>query len=247
MNRLYAALIHLAVSAIVAGVIVLLMLFAWYPPPFFTAMGGATLILLLVGVDVILGPLVTLLIFDLKKKSLRFDILCIAILQAAALAYGASIMFQSRPVYVVYFKDRFDVVTSSRIPKEELMRAKGMAYESLPLGGPQTVALNLPIDPEEKNRMLFHRKASGDFVAFPQHYVSYERRSKDAANAAKPIAQLRTANPHIQTELFKLLAAKAIDEKDIGYLPMVTFSSEMAVVLRRDTGEILGMLFANPW
>jgi hypothetical protein len=247
MNRVSAAFVHLVISATAAGVILLLMLFAWYPPPFFTAMGGSTLILLLVGVDVILGPLITLLIFDLKKKSLRFDIACVAFVQIAALAYGASIMFQSRPVYVVYYKDRFDVVTSSRIPREELVRAKGMVYESLPLGGPQTVAFNLPTDPDEKNRMLFHRKASGDFVAFPQHYVPYERLSKDAANAAKPIAQLRNGNPHIQAELVKLLDSKAVDEKDIGYLPMVTFSSEMAVVLRRDTGEILGMLFANPW
>ena len=89
LNRWKAALIHLGISAAIGVGVVALMLFVWYSRPYFTAMGGDTLILLLIGVDVVIGPLITLTIFDPKKKGLRFDLSVIAAVQLAALAYGA--------------------------------------------------------------------------------------------------------------------------------------------------------------
>ena len=48
------------------------------------------LILLMIGVDVVIGPLLTLIVFDPKKKHLKFDLVVIAALQLAALAYGSA-------------------------------------------------------------------------------------------------------------------------------------------------------------
>ena len=88
LNRWKAAAIHLSLSALIAATVVTVMLLVWYPPPHFHAMGGEGLLKVLVGVDVTLGPLLTLIIFNPKKKSLRFDLSVIAALQVAALAYG---------------------------------------------------------------------------------------------------------------------------------------------------------------
>ena len=90
LNRWQASALHLALSAAIAVLVVTLMLLVWYPQQYFTAMGGDTLILILIGVDVVVGPLITLIIFDPKKKGLRFDLAVIAALQLAALAYGAA-------------------------------------------------------------------------------------------------------------------------------------------------------------
>jgi hypothetical protein len=68
----------------------MLMLAVWYPQHYFAAMGGTTLILLLIGVDVVIGPLITLIVFDPKKKSLRFDLAVIAVLQLGALSTAAA-------------------------------------------------------------------------------------------------------------------------------------------------------------
>lgn len=102
LNRWKASLGHLAISAAIGITVVTLMLVVWYPRPYFKAMGGDMLIPLLIGVDVVIGPLITLIIFDPKKRRLKFDLSVIATMQLAALAYGCNVMFASRPVYNVF-------------------------------------------------------------------------------------------------------------------------------------------------
>ena len=100
-NRWQAAGAHLTLSAVIGATVLAAMLFVWYPEPFFDAVGGSRLILLLVGVDVVLGPLLTLVVYNPRKPRLRLDLSIIAVLQSAALIYGVHVMFAARPVYVV--------------------------------------------------------------------------------------------------------------------------------------------------
>jgi len=80
LNRWKAAAIHLGLSVLIAATVVTVMLLVWYTPPYFDTMGGTGLLKILVGVDVTLGPLLTLIIFDPRKKGLRFDLSVIAAL-----------------------------------------------------------------------------------------------------------------------------------------------------------------------
>src|SRR5437762_8514172 len=102
LNRWKAAAIHLGLSALIAITVVTAMLLVWYPPPYFNTAGGQGLLKILVGVDICLGPLLTLIIFDPRKKSLRLDLSIIAMVQVAALVYGVWIMFEARPVYAAF-------------------------------------------------------------------------------------------------------------------------------------------------
>ncbi|MEO6565845.1 MAG: pilus assembly protein, partial [Casimicrobiaceae bacterium] len=73
-TRWQASGLHLVLSVLIAATLVVLVLALWYPAPYFAAMGGATLLRLLIGVDVILGPLITLIIFDTRKPRLKWDL-----------------------------------------------------------------------------------------------------------------------------------------------------------------------------
>ena len=92
LNRWKASLAHLAISAAIGVAVVTLMLVVWYPRPYFKAMGGDVLILLLIGVDVVIGPLITLIIFD-PGKGAQVRPERDRALQLAALAYGCHVMF----------------------------------------------------------------------------------------------------------------------------------------------------------
>src|SRR5208282_2371349 len=70
--RVIASLIHLSISLLVASVLVAIIFLVWYPTPYSTITGVAPIFAMLVGVDVALGPFITLLIFNPKKKWLRF-------------------------------------------------------------------------------------------------------------------------------------------------------------------------------
>ncbi len=242
-SRWKAAGIHLAISVSIALAVVAFMFFLWYPRPYFQAMGGSGLLMLVTGVDVVLGPLITLIIFNTKKKSLKFDLTCVAIVQMVALAYGVSTMFQARPVYTVFNKDRFDVIIAADLNATERAKVTDDAFKSLSLTGPQAVAMETPNDAKEVQRML----VSGiDARAFSQYYVAYESKAKEAAAVAKPFAEWQKTHSATAEKLKSFLATKAIDETKAGFLPLYTRNEDMTVVLDRDTGKILAIAPVAP-
>jgi hypothetical protein len=237
-SRWKAAGVHLAISIAVALAVVAAMLFIWYPSPYFQAMGGGGLLMLVTGVDVVLGPLITLIIFNTKKKSLKFDLTCVAFVQVVALAYGVSTMFQARPVYTVFNNDRFDVVIAANMDAKEQAKVTNAAFKTVPLSGPQIVAIDTPKDKKEVERMLFSGIESR---AFSQYYVSYESKAKEAAAVAKPIAEWQKAHAATTEKLKAFLATKALDESKVGFLPLYTRNEDMTVVLDKQTGKILAI------
>ena len=120
MNRFKAAGIHVLLSLFIVITTLVTMYLLWYPGNYFTLMGGGKLITLIGTVDVFLGPLLTLIIFKSGKKSLKFDLFCIGLVQIAALTYGVYVMFESRPVFTVFNKDKFQIAAVVDIAPKEL-------------------------------------------------------------------------------------------------------------------------------
>ena len=79
-SRCRAAGIHLIISALVAAVAAALVFFLWYPGYYRKLAGGQDLFLLITAVDLVLGPLLTFAVFNLKKgwPHLRRDLGIIA-------------------------------------------------------------------------------------------------------------------------------------------------------------------------
>ncbi|MBL0165374.1 MAG: hypothetical protein IPP82_17470 [Xanthomonadales bacterium] len=69
MSRWKAASIHLSISVFVGLLVLALLFLVWYPQPYFNAAGGQALIIFLLGVDIVLGPLLTLVLFKSGKKT----------------------------------------------------------------------------------------------------------------------------------------------------------------------------------
>src|SRR6478609_8700249 len=99
--RFKASAIHLGISLAIAVLAAMLVFGIWYPYPYRELSGGRELFLLLVSVDVILGPLITLAIFNRAKprKELRRDLAVVGLIQLAALGYGLWTVFVARPVH----------------------------------------------------------------------------------------------------------------------------------------------------
>ena len=79
MSRWQAMLIHLGISAFIGTAVIAALLLIWYPPPQFSAAGVERFIYLLIGVDVVLGPLLTLVVFRVGKPGLKVDLALIAL------------------------------------------------------------------------------------------------------------------------------------------------------------------------
>jgi len=111
MARLRACGIHLAISAGLALILVLLVSRVWYPYPLFELAKGRDIFILLICCDIVIGPTLTLVVFNARKprSELVRDLAIIGALQLAAMSYGMWTLLQARPAYIVYNGGQFNV------------------------------------------------------------------------------------------------------------------------------------------
>ncbi len=245
-TRWQAAPVHLGISALVAAAVVGAMLVLWYPQPYFQASGGQKLLVLLIGVDVVIGPLLTLIVFDPRKKYLRLDLAMIAALQIAALAYGGWVMFNARPVYVAFAGDRFQLVEANAIDAADQARAPA-EFRTPPLTGPRVVGTRPPVDPAERDRMGMATLFGGGPGLFPQHFVPYADVSRAVAERARPLTELRTRHPGRARDIDAWVAASGRPEAALRFLPLQARHGDMVVIVDAATGAVQGVLAVDPW
>ena len=102
ITKLKATGVHLCMSIVVFIALVYQIYYNWYPQPYFSIDGGWQGVRIIAAVDLVLGPLITFLIFDLRKsrREIIFDLLTIAVIQFSALGYGIYVTHGQRPVAV---------------------------------------------------------------------------------------------------------------------------------------------------
>jgi len=247
LTRLSAAAIHLAVSVAIAAAVFTAIYFLWYPHELFQVAGGRRLFFIIALVNIIVGPVITFVVFVPGKKGLRFDLTVIAIRQVGALIYGLGVLFVSRPVYVVFVKDRYELMRANEYPQGELARAPSSPYAVFPLTGPQVVGARMPKDRAERERIMFLAPNGIDLQHMLQHYVPYDAVRPEVKAAAKPIAKLRSLNPGREKEVDELVRGLGRDEASIGFIPMRAGDSDLAVIVDRATGDDLMMVLLEPW
>lgn len=248
MSRWKAAGIHFAVSFLAILVLALVLAATWYPPELVRAVGGLRLIVLLAGVQAGLGPLLTLVVFKSGKRGLRFDLSVIALLQVLALAYGLHVIFLSRPVYVVFAKDRFEVLTAAEIPRENLGKASREEFRALPLAGPMIVAARKPEDLQKAQEILFSALAGGpDLAAFPQYYEPYSEQATTAAQKSQPVEILMQRNADDRHLLTGYLRDRGLEPSRVKYLPLQAKRRDQTALVDGRSGELLGIVDVDPW
>ena len=112
-EKLKAFTLHLLISVLVITLFLLVISQFWYPEALFKLENAWQGLQILIPVDAILGPLLTLIVFVPGKKSLKLDLSIIAALQVSALIYGGILIYQQRPIALAFVIDRFETVLAS--------------------------------------------------------------------------------------------------------------------------------------
>jgi hypothetical protein len=246
ISRWKAAAIHLCASAAIAAIVVWTMLHVFYPSPFFEALGGARLIGLIVGVDVVLGPLITLIVFDVRKKSLKFDLAAVVVLQLVALVYGAHIAFQARPAYLLFVKDRFEIVTANQLEPEQLAKAVRPEFKSVPFSGPWTAAADLPTDPKEMELLqMLALSARADVQLFPQYFVPYFDRRGLVISKGKSLERFAAESPRARPVIEKALADAGRKPAEVLILPLYIKDRNLAVIVGAEAANVIDVVLID--
>jgi hypothetical protein len=247
MSRWKASAIHLAISLSVLLSLGLLLSVTWYPPDYVAAVGGLGLIAILGAVDATLGPLLTLVVFDAKKPGIKFDLTVIALLQVLAMAYGLHTIFLARPVYTIFGKDRFDLVSAADLPPERLAEARREEFKSLPLTGPRIIGVKMPDDPKEREQVIFAAAAGLDLPYMPRYYLPYRSVAAEVLAGAKPLDALQAKGEDAQRVLAKFLESAGMEPQDVKFLPLRSRHKDQTVLVDGESAKVLGIVDLNPW
>ena len=246
-EKFVATGIHFLVTLTLAAVAAALIFVVWFPDPFETMIGGTELFLLVVGCDLALGPLISLVIYDSRKsrRALVFDYAVVGVIQILALVYGVHTLAATRPVYVAFNHDRIEIVSAGDIRDDELAAAKSPIYASLPLTGPRLISITVPA--ADQQDAMFQSVEGNEEHMRPRFYGPYETQLAQIRARAKTIQELEEKHPKSKPLLDKASTGLPVPAQRVRWLPVHHREEFWTVLIDTENGRPLAYLNFDPY
>jgi hypothetical protein len=220
----------------------------WYRWPGWYLTGALSVVPILVGVDVALGPLVTLVIASPAKsvRELSRDIALIVIVQMTALAYGTHTLWQGRPLYYTFSVDRLEMVQASDLDPGEVAKARQLNASLAPYwySLPRWVWAPLPQDPQEREAIVASAVGGGDdVIQMPRLFQPWERGLPALREQLQPLDKQR--DPRVsffKAKVRKRMLAAGFAPDDPVTLPMTARGGALLAVFDRDSLRLRALL-----
>lgn len=238
-DKLKAFAIHFAISLILVLSTYVVIHLLWYPAPLFKATDAGKILVMILIVDLILGPLLTLVVYKKHKKTLKMDLTIIALIQLSALSYGLYSVYEARPVWIAYVVDRFELVRANDILEEDEqthhLPKLGLEYTYVDLTG---------LDATEKLDSILDETTYGiSPVQRPKFYNDFE--------LAKPLIIEKSQNLTFLNDYNNPIIVREILQKypqADSFLPIKANAIDMtALIDKKDNGNIVAVVDLRPW
>jgi hypothetical protein len=177
--RLKAFALHLLSSATVLTLMLGALYLGWYRWPGWYLTDVTRVVLVMVAVDVVLGPTLTLIIANQRKsrRELTRDIGIVVALQLCALTYGSVQLWNGRPLYYAFSENVLQLVQAYDIDASEakLGREQNPALAPHWYSLPRWIWAPLPQDPAERERIFTSAISGGDdVISMPRYFKRWE-------------------------------------------------------------------------
>lgn len=246
MSRYRASFIHFLISALLVSNVVAVVFWVWYPQPAFDMAGAFSIVRLLVGVDMVLGPLLTLIVYKHGKPGLKIDLSVIAMVQIAALVYGTHILYTERPSYLVFAIDRVELLTAKEIDQSVIRydELKSKRFAQL-----TQVFARLPEDPQEHQRFLDSVLGEGqpDLERRAEFWEPWASGANVIRQSLVSIEEIEPATAEEQQNVQRAIDEYGESHANLGVIPVGGTERELGLLVDRDTLQILDVVAANPW
>lgn len=241
-KRLIFFLSHFSISILVALVIIAWIFLVWYPQPLAQAVGVTHIFLMMVAIDVVLGPILVFFVYKEGKKTLKFDLSVIILIQLSALGYGLYSIAQGRPVWLVYNVDRFELVRNNEIIDTNIQKVQAQ-YRNPSWFKPKFAAVQIAENSEERSKNMFEEVVGGVSLAQrPERYVGLAQ--------AKPQIQKRAQNLNDLEEYNSKQQVKEILKKypsADAWVPLKANAIDMVVLMNKSSAQVVKIVDLRPW
>jgi hypothetical protein len=171
--------LHLLASGVALTILLGGLYFGWYRWPGWYLADVVQVTLVLAGVDLVAGPLLTFIIASPAKprRVLMRDVAVIALVQLTALAYGTVSLWNGRPLYYAFSEDVLQLVQAYDLDAGELAMAKKQNAPLQPHWNslPRWIWAPLPQDTQEHDRIIASAVTGGaDVISMPRYYQRWE-------------------------------------------------------------------------
>lgn len=226
------ALRHLGISVLVALISAVFVFGFLYPEPFRSMQKVGSIYLLILAVDVVCGPILTLVVAS-PRKSVRerwLDFGLVGLIQVLALAYGLHSVWISRPTVLAFEVDRLVMVTASEIEEESLAKAPD-GMRRLPVFGVMKVGVRRAKSSDEMFDALGRDMAGLSPAMRPNWWVPWSQQQAEIRAQAKPLRELIAQKPEDAQKLRDAASAAKVDPASLMYLPLTSSKTKDWVAL----------------
>jgi len=240
-KRIKFFLFHLTVSLFITLITFSLVFLLWYPAPLAKAVGVTHIFLMMLAIDGIVGPMLGLLVYKEGKKSLKFDLSVIILIQISALCYGIYSIAQGRPAWLVYSIDRIELIRNNDIQQQPNVNIKP-EYQSPTWTGPQYVGVLLSEDKKQKQNDMFNAVFGLTLAKQPDRYVTFNKVQPDIQKNAQDLKLLNQFNNKLE---LNLILNQYPDAN--AFVPLKANALDMTVLVNKETGEVVKIVDLRPW
>lgn len=232
---------HFAISILIAMIAICTVFLLWYPSPLAKAVGVTNIFLMLVVIDVILGPVLGFLVYKASKKTLKMDLAVIILLQVSALSYGMYNIAQARPTWIVQYGDRFELVRNNDIVRDNIDQAD-KKYKTPSWFKPQFVTIKKTNTIEAQNKELFAEITSGISLSLlPEKYIDIHQANQNIRDRMQELGKLQQFND--KSTIHTILK---VYPDVVGWMPLKANVEDMTVLID-ENGGVVKIVDLRPW
>jgi len=242
-NKISAFGIHFIFSALIFILFIITLRIFWYPEPYFTASGGWQGLKLVAFIDVILGPLLTFVVFNPQKSisELTKDLSIVFILQLTVLIWGIFTVYNQRPIAIVFWGNNFYTVSYKEIyqthedsPLLTTLTENKLLYYFVPK---PTIIKGI----KDLNIEVLAKKATP--YQLIERYEPASNNFNHIKSRSIDIHEIITSNESMKKALMKILSDSKTKIDNNVYIPLISRYQNIILVFN-NTGTLLGSIKA---
>jgi hypothetical protein len=239
--------LHLLASSAALSTILGCLYLGWYRWPGWVLTDVTRVVIVMVGVDVVLGPSLTFIIARSSKprRELSRDIAMIVALQLCALGYGTASLWNGRPMYYAFSVNILQLVQAYDIDGDQAALGRqenpGLAPHWYSL--PRWVWAPLPTDSEVSAKIVQSAINGGDDVtSMPRYFKPWSAGLNELRANLKKVDNVAYFAPSEKKTLKERMRAAGLATDELNAMPLTGRGHPLLAVIDPATATIKAIL-----
>ena len=242
---------HFAASTCLLLVVVGTFYLGWYRWPGWYLASLMTVLSIMVGVDAALGPLLTFIIANPNKprRELARDIAVIAVVQLAALIYGATTLWHGRPLYYAFSVNQLEVVQANELDPAEVALAQQQNLDLAPhwYSSPRWIYAPLPADENKSDAIVRSAILGGsDVTDMPRYFQPWSNGFPELRKQLKKVDDSKFFSLAERKRLKERMGELGLAPDAAATIPLTGRDRPLLAVFDLSTMKIKALILAKP-